>query len=292
MNRPSKHQIIGIVFAIVSIFLYVLSDTLIKYFLITNYSVEQATFLRAVVKIIYLLVPLIFYYKSLAPLKTHKPFIHFLNAICGSARSYAYMSAIVLIPFAEVSALSYVSVIFFVIISWFLFKEPINKFHIIGIVIGFIGIIVALKPGFAMFKLGAIVSLLAAFIAALNKVTIKKLSISDHPMSIVVYPNLFLIIVSLPVLSKLWVSVSLKDWALFFSIGLIATIAQYLTVLSLKFTTAPTIAPYNYTYFGWFVLMDYLFGGIVPNIMVVIGAGFIILSNVIILFALRRKSES
>ncbi|MBN8828390.1 MAG: DMT family transporter [Sphingobacteriia bacterium] len=294
INRVlSSNSLKGIVLVIFSLFLYAFSDALIRLMLKGyNYGVEQTTFLRALTRIVPLILASLVFYKSFEPLKTNRPWAHLINSAIGCARTYAFMLAFKLIPLAEASALSYTSALFFVILSVIFLKEKIKNYHIAALVLGTIGVVIAYEPGANILKLGALVTLAGAFFAAVNKIIIRKLSFYDNSLGIVLYPNLFLMIVTLPFIVNNWKVVPIEHWGIFLLIGLLAALAQYSFAIALKLTKGLTLAPYDYTYFVWVILMDFLFNGEIPKQMVIIGALFIIGSNVIILMNEFRKADS
>ncbi|MBN9543247.1 MAG: DMT family transporter [Alphaproteobacteria bacterium] len=291
LQKNKLNTLKGIALVLFSLFLYAYSDALIKVLLNKNYSVEQTTFLRAFTRLIPLFGAVALFYRSWAPLKTNRPWAHLSNAVIGCARTYAFMWAFKLIPLAEASALSYTSAIFFVILSVVFLNEKLQRYHIIAIVLGAIGVVIAYRPGLEIFRLGAIVTLVGAFFAAVNKIIIRKLSFQDNSLGIVIYPNLFLLLITLPFLGENWKPVEMEDWLVFLAIGAMAALAQYSFAIALRLTKGLTLAPYDYTYFCWIILMEYLFTDVTPTEFVLVGAVFIIAGNAVILMEEFKKAK-
>ncbi|MBN9543248.1 MAG: DMT family transporter [Alphaproteobacteria bacterium] len=291
-SQAKKYNAIkGISVVLFSLFLYAYSDALVKMLLNKNYSVEQVTFLRAVSRLIPLIIALLLFYRSLAPLKTNRPWAHLINAVIGCGRTYAFMWAFKLIPLAEASALSYTSAIFFVILSVVFLNEKLQRYHIIAIVLGAIGVVIAYRPGFEIFRLGALVTLVGAFFASVNKIIIRKLSFHDNSLGIIIYPNIFLILISLPFISESWKPLDYDDWLLLIAIGAMAALSQYGFAIAIKLTKGLSLAPYDYTYFCWIIVMDYLFNNEIPTEFVLVGAVFIIAGNAVILMEEFKKAK-
>lgn len=294
----------AIFLVVLALFLYSLSDALIR-LLLNGYSVEQTTWIRSVTRIVPLILIMLYRHGSFSPLKTDRPMVHLINSAIGCGRTYAFMYAFSKIPLAEASALSYTSAMFFAILAVFFLNEKLLRVHVIAIILGAIGILIALKPGLVeaystprdvglgIGMLGAIATLTGAFLAAVNKIIIRKLSFHDDSIAIVIYPNLFLITLFTPFVLISWQHVELYDWFIFAAVGITAAVGQYTFAIALKLTTGLTLAPYDYTYFFWVMIMDFLFNGAIPTSWAMFGAIFIIGANAIILFnEIKQKRNS
>jgi len=129
------------------------------------------------------------------------------------------------------------------------------------------------------FNLCGIFVLIAAFLASFNKIIMKKWNSDDHILTVILYPNLLLCLLMLPFIFQKWQLISLYDIGLFFLMGIMAFINQYVYFSAYKFGNASSLAPVTYTSFAWATLLEFIVFGNVPDIYVVSGASMIILSN-------------
>ncbi|AZL16171.1 DMT family transporter [Rickettsiales endosymbiont of Stachyamoeba lipophora] len=292
MNKPTKRiynrdQTIGIIFVILSLIFYAFSDALIKYFF-KNYQfgIAQVTFLRSLGRIVPLIAfSLIAYTKTFSnPLKTNKILYHLANSIIGCGRTFAYIYAFSVMPLAESSSLSYTSAIFFAILATIFLNEKLKRYHLWAVILATIGIIIALRPGIDnMLRFGAVIVLLGSLLAAISKILIKKLTVKDDPLAIIFYPNILLLIVTAPFLINNWVPLDKSSALLFVLVGFLAAIGQYFYAMALKYASALTIAPYDYSYLIWILLTDFLFNSNFPDLTSIIGGLFVVISNILIL---------
>ena len=119
----------------------------------------------------------------------------------------------------------------------------------------------------------------------------RKLTETENTLSIAIYPNLVMILVSFPFLFRNWTSMPWFDVILFGIVGLLTAGGQYAVAQALRFAKASTLAPMDYSSFIWVISLDFLYWGQIPSLFSFIGMIIIISSNLYILYCTYKEEK-
>ena len=291
-NRKLHNRaVLGIILMIIGLALYPLSDAFFKH-LMGTYSVPQTTFLRAVTRLVPLLIATCFQGGIVNVLATDHPKRHLVRLSVNLLYTYCFMYAYSMGSLTVVYTLSYTSPFFMIFLSAIMLKETIDRERWIAVAIGMIGVVVvviAMRPGSNVLELAAILVLFGTFLGALNKILMRRLAATEHSLAITIYPNLMMIVVTAPFLFKIWQPMPWEHWGLFAIIGAITATGQYLIAQALRFAQGSVLASIDYSTFFWVVALDYFWWQKTIDIYTVIGAAIIVGSNFFILYCTRRN---
>ncbi len=282
--------LLGILLMLIGIAFYAFSDAFVKH-LMGTYSVPQTTFLRAVSRLIPLSVMLFLQGGIRHVLWTNQKTRHGIRLVVNLAYTYAFMLSFSLNSLTVVYTLSYTSSFFMVLLGTFFLKEKVTKEKWIAVGIGMLGVLVALRPGLDVFEKGTIIILIGTWLGALNKVLMRKLTETENTLSIAIYPNLLMILVSFPFIFKNWTSMPWLDVGLFGLVGLLTAAGQYAVVQALRFAKASTLAPIDYSSFIWVISLDILYWKEIPSLFIFTGMFIIISSNLYILYCTYKEEK-
>jgi len=286
-RKLQNRAVFGVMLMIAGLALYPLSDAFIKH-LMGTYTVYQTSFLRALTRVIPLLIAMFLQGGPRQILGTQHPSRHLVRLAVNLAYTYAFMYAFSLGSLTVIYTLSYTSPFFMIILSALMLKESVGREKWAAVGIGMIGVIIAMRPGSNLFELVSIVVLLGTFLGALNKILMRRLASTEHSLAIAIYPNLTMIIVTLPFLINTWKPMPLEHWGLFAIVGALTALGQYCIAQSLRYTQASTLAPVDYSTFFWVVALDFFWWQKSPDIYTLSGAAIIVGSNLYILYCTRR----
>ena len=273
---------------ILGLALYPIADAFIKH-LMGTYQVHQTTFLRALMRLIPLFAATFFHGGPKSILKTQNPISHTVRLAVNLAYTYAFMYAFSMGSLTFTYILSYTSPFFMILLGSLLLKEKVSLDQWGAVAMGLIGVLIATRPSSTAFEWAAILVLLATFLGALNKILMRRLASTEHSLSIAIYPNIVMIVVTLPFLLSTWVPMPLEHWGLFGAVGVLTAAGQYAIAQALRFTRASTLASIDYSTFFWVVSLDFLWWSKIPEIYTLIGAAVIVGSNLYIMY--RSKKE-
>ncbi|MBR1734719.1 MAG: DMT family transporter [Alphaproteobacteria bacterium] len=276
----------GYLFIILGVCLYAFSDTIMKYYMPT-YGVNQITFIRTISRFVPLLIFAIF--KQTNPLKSKKIGENIFRAILASIATYMYMLAYRYTSMTDVTVVGYSSAIFVIPLSVLILKEKFYAIDAWAVFIGFLGVLVAFRPGIGIFQLGTMFAVMAAVISALNQVIIRKLSSTENELTIIFYHHILLIIISLTV-GFHGFSPIIPEHALILCFGgFIGVLAQYSIIHALSISTSSSLASGTYTMLIPVTILDYVIYDKIPDIFIIIGLTLILLGSSLILQKRFRK---
>lgn len=286
-RKLQNRAFLGVVLMILGLALYPLSDAFVKH-LMGTYSVPQTTFLRALTRLVPLLIATLFQGGIKQVLKTDHPKQHLIRLAVNLLYTYCFMFAFSMGSLTVVYTLSYTSSFFMIFLSAVMLKESVGRDRWIAVGVGMIGVIVAMRPGSSVFELAAILVLVGTFLGALNKILMRKLAATEHSLAITIYPNVMMILVTFPFLINTWKAMPWEHWGLFAIVGVITATGQYLIAQALRFAQGSTLASIDYSTFFWVVALDYLWWNKTVEFYTLIGAAIIVGSNFYILYCTKR----
>jgi drug/metabolite transporter (DMT)-like permease len=268
--------------------LYPLADAFIKH-LMGTYSVPQATFLRSITRLVPLLIATFFQGGPLQVLATKHPKRHLFRLCVNLIYTYCFMYAFSMCSLTSIYTLSYTSPFFMIVLSAIMLKETVGKERWLAVAVGMIGVIIAMRPGSGVLELASLLVLLGTFLGALNKILMRRLAATEHSLAIAIYPNIMMIIVTLPILFSSWQPMPWSHWGLFAIVGAITAAGQYAIAQALRFAQASTLAPIDYSSFFWVVALDFFWWNKTVEWTTLLGAAVIVGSNLFILYCTRRE---
>jgi drug/metabolite transporter (DMT)-like permease len=150
--------------------------------------------------------------------------------------------------------------------------------------IGFVGVIVMVKPDAGLFDRIAILALTATVFYALVIVFIRKLSRTETSLAIVFYYALTSTIVTGAVMPFVWVMPDLEGWVLLILVGVIGGVAQFAMTNAFRLADVSIVAPFDYMHIIWAALLGFFIWGEVPGNSIWLGTAIVMASGIYILF--------
>ena len=256
----------------------------------------QIVFLRYVGGFVTLLCVVFRVGGGFRPHVSERPFSHLLRAVFGAYGGVAIIYASANMPIMDATAISLLNVVFVVALGVLFLGERIGRQQRVGIVLGFIGagIVVTSRGAFRQFDFSyfwpASIALLGAILVALEGIMIKTLTRTDRPLTVLLYVNLFgIVLLAIPALAA-WRSPAPMDNLPFLILGPIAIAAQYCIIRGYQIADVSVVGPIDYTWLVFAALIGFLFFNEVPTAGVWIGSAFIAAGG-IVLAALRPKRQ-
>lgn len=183
---------------------------------------------------------------GLRAMHTDRFWFYVVRCAIGTLGMLAGFWAIAHLPLAQAIALSYSSPLFVTIGAVLFLGEIVRMRRWSAVVAGFIGVLVIVRPGTDGFSAGSLVALLAAASTGAVTISIKFLSRSDPPDTIVLLTTWLWVPLSLPFALAVWQAPPASLWPLLVVIGMLGTLGQYLWTHALRLAEASTLAPLSY----------------------------------------------
>jgi drug/metabolite transporter (DMT)-like permease len=168
-------------------------------------------------------------------------------------------------------------------------KEKVSVKTWIAIFIGFVGVLIILRPTSSIFDPKALLPLVGAFILGLYQIITKKVSKDDTNETSLFYTSIIGLIIMSLLTTKFWTPVDRSSYTMFLGIGVFFSLGLYLQIIALSKARASIIQPFHYTLIFWAIIFGYIFYNDIPDMFTVIGAIIITCSGI---FVLNQSSKN
>jgi len=212
---------------------------------------------------------------------SHHPVAHIIRNITHFAGQYAWYYAIAFIPLAEVFAIEFTTPMWTMLLAALLLAEKITTSRLLALVLGFIGVMVVLRPGIVVIQFASIVMLGGAFCFAITHIYTRKLAQAESPLSILFYMNLIQLPMGLIPTIQLWVSPDALMWFWLTVMGVMAMTAHYCLTRALAVADASLVVPLDFLRLPLIALVGYSFYQESLDWYVLLGATMIFSGNFI-----------
>ena len=204
---------------------------------------------------------------------------HVIRNIAHFLGQYAWFYGIALISLAEVFALEFTMPFWAAILAVVLLGERINRKRMLAIGLGFVGVLIMLRPGLEIISPAAMVVLGAAFLYAFAHTLTKRLSGFDAPVAIVFYMAGIQFVIAIIFCSQeySWPSLSLLPWTL--GVGVFALTANYSLTRAFKLSDVSVVMPFDYLRLPFITLIGLIFYEERPEFLMLLGGSIVILGS-------------
>ena len=249
----------------------------------------QIAFFRNVFGLAFLL-PLLMR-SRFAILRTKQIGLHALRGVINMAAMLMFFTALSISPIAKVTALGFTAPIFMARLAVLVLGERFRIYRWSAIFLGFVGMLIILRPGLVAIDTGALLVTGSAALWAVAMIIIKIQSRTESSLTIVAYMGIFLGIFSIAPALWVWQPFGLKTLGLMVLIGLFGSIAQMAISQSLKETDPTALMPFDFLKLIWTAMIGAWFFAEIPDIYTWIGATVIFSSGLFIAFRERNSQR-
>jgi drug/metabolite transporter (DMT)-like permease len=235
------------------------------------------------------LLPLIFfiYFLKLNFRSINNYKLHIARAFIGVTAMSLFFVSIRYVPLVEMQTISYSSVFFISILSIFFLGEKIGYRRIIAICIGFIGVLIILKPSAELFSNYSVLPLIASLFLSMAVIVLKKILLTNNNILSVWVFTVLCTILSLFFYNENWVWPNNLDLSFMIASGILGFIAQICLTKSFQLADASILAPIDFSSVIWSFSLGYIFFDELISSDVLIG-GLIIITSVGYIFYRER----
>ena len=193
-----------------------------------------------------------------------------------------FFYAISIISLAEALTLAFVSPIIVTILSIFFLNEKVGLHRWSAVIVGFIGVIIIIRPGFIEFNFASFSALAAGISYAFYIMYTRKLSFTDSPIITLIFTAVIGCIFISFIVPFVWMNLNLNQIIFLFLLASIGTLGHFLIILSLRLGEASKLAPLGYFEISTNILVGYIFFDDLPDIWIYSGLFLIVLSGIYI----------
>jgi drug/metabolite transporter (DMT)-like permease len=287
-STTAPSNLTGIAMMIVGMAFLSVNDALAKT-LTQQYSPIQILFLR---NLIALPVALIMARAlgGASALRSGRPAVHFLRGALWVGATYMFFTSLTHLGLAEATALAFVAPLFITALSALLLRDPVGWRRWLAVLIGFAGVLIAIRPGTSSFQPAMLLPVGTAFLYALMMLSARLVDPRESVWTLLLWLTLTGTVLGGILTPLIWVPIRPGDLHLFLAIAFVGTAGVTLITQAFRLPPAVVLAPLDYTAliwataFGWFIWSE------TPDTPTLIGASVIIGSGIFVIYRESRAA--
>jgi drug/metabolite transporter (DMT)-like permease len=219
---------------------------------------------------------------GLARLRRRHLHVHLVRAVFGLLAMYCSYYAIARMPLADYTALSFSKPLFATFLAVVILREVVRWRRWTAIAVGFLGVVVMVRPGAGTFQPAALAALTEAFAIAFLVTLVKRLPARETTTGMLFYFGVFASVLSVGPAIYAWQWPTPQEWPLLIGVGILGAVAQSCWIRSFRAGDASVVAPFDYLrlVFAGFAGLS-LFAEL-PTPWTLAGAGVIVASTLYI----------
>ncbi len=269
---PSKAGL-GIVLALLAVACFSGMDVLVKWQSAT-YAVVQVIFFRSILAFVPLALMAAFN-GGLEAVRPNDVWAHIWRSLIGLAAMTSLFMAFSLMKLADVVAIAFAAPIFATALSVPILGEKVGPRRWFAVAMGFIGVLIIMRPGTSAFEPVALIALFGAACVGITTVYVRKLTRTESNGSIIFSFTLTTTVASAALLPFFWKTPGSADLVALCAIGLLGGVAQIFQTGAARNAEVATITPFKYTALLWAMFYGYLIWGEVPDGWTLLGAAIV-----------------
>ena len=237
--------------------------------------------------VIALPIMLIFFRKNLT--WTEQPKLQLIRGLLLFCANVLFFYSISIISLSKALTLAFIAPLIVTILSPVLLGEKVGLRRWAAVIIGFIGSLIVIRPGFVEINLASIAALGTGVLYGFYLIVTRKLHNSDHPLLTLLLTGIVGAILGTMIVPTVWVQPTITEWYMMFAIGFFASIGHLFLILSLKYADASKLAPFSYFEIVTNIIIGYFFFNQFPDYWHFLGLCIIISSGI---YILRREMQN
>ena len=243
--------------------------------------VLQITWARYFFTVIFIL-PIMFFFFKKNLVWSNNPKLQLIRGLILLIANILFFFAISKISLPKALTLAFVSPLIVTTFSPIFLGEKVGFKRWSAVIIGFIGCLVVIRPGFVEINLASLAALGTGIMYGFYLIITRKLSISDNSLLTLLLTGVVGTIMISAVMPFVWVKPTLNQWSMMAAIGIFACIGHLLLILSLKYADASKLAPFSYFEIVANIIISYYYFAELPDNWTFLGLFIIVLCGIYI----------
>lgn len=255
-------------------------DTIAKY-LSADISFFQITWARYFFTVFFTL-PLMFFFFRKYLTRSTQPNLQIFRGLTLFFANVFFFYAISVISMAKALTLAFVAPLITTALSPIFLGEKVGIRRWSAVIVGFLGSLIVIRPGFIEFNLASVAALGTGFFYGIYLIITRKLHTSDNPLLTLLLTGVVGLVVGSFIVPIVWINLTFDQWLLLALMGVFACLGHLFLILSLKYADASKLAPFGYFEIVTNIILGYYFFGDFPHYWTWLGLTIIICSGVYI----------
>ena len=285
VSRTAGNTVLfGVLLMLLGDLLFSLNDAMGKW-LVASFAVGQVLVIRSFGSFL-ILAPMIARQGPRTLFQVERVPLQVLRVILTTGDVALFYAAVAYLPLADVMTFYMAGPIYVAALSHFFLGETIGWRRWLAVIIGFVGVLVALRPSTAMLSWPSIFGLIGSLSFALTLILGRRLR-QTSDATLVTWQTVGALVTGLILSIGDWRSMSSLDFIAMLALGVVAGCAHLMITRALKLAPASLLAPLQYSLLLWAIVLGYVFFGELPDSQILIGSVIIVLAG---LFIFHRKN--
>ena len=255
-------------------------DTIAKY-LSSDLSFFQITWARYFFTVFFAL-PFMFFFFRKNLTWTTQPKLQILRGLTLFIANVLFFYSISIISMAKALTLAFVAPLITTALSPIILGEKVGFRRWSAVLVGFVGSLIVIRPGFIEFNLASIAALGTGFFYGIYLIITRKLHTSDSPLLTLLLTGVVGLVFGSFMVPVVWINPTFNQWSLLALMGIFACLGHFFLILSLKYADASKLAPFGYfeivtnVTLGYYFFMDFPDGFTFLGLFIIICSGLYI----------------
>lgn len=277
----------GIVLMLLAMVVLSFMDAIMKQ-LTAHYASLQIAALRGMVSLPFMIAWILWRYRGFTTLLRVRWWWHFARGILAVVMLTGFIYAIGQMPLSEAYTLFFIAPLMITALSVPLLKESVGWRRWAAVLVGFAGVLVVLRPGFASVSVATLAVLLSATCYALNVICVRYLGRTDSTAAMSFWFIAMVAVVAGLLAAPNWQTVRMADAGWLVGMGISGSLGQVCITEAFKCAPVSVIAPFEYSTLLCGVALDVALWGVLPGPIVFVGATIIVCSG---LYLIHRERQ-
>jgi drug/metabolite transporter (DMT)-like permease len=307
--KTTNKNILGVVSLVMAILIFSLQDIAVKW-MGGSYPVLEIVIFRTLIA----MPATLFFFRlegrrGLPTTKRHK--LEYVRGLFLFLSYTTYFMGLAALPLAEIAAIKFSTPLMITVLSVMLLREKVGLQRWIALIVGFIGVLIIIRPGSASFNLGSIFILLNVLFYVFAVMVTRRLQITDSSATMSYFGSLVYMVIaivltpivvavgpipnanpSIVFLFHAWSMPSLVDLLIMAGLGLVWAGGMFFTARAYSLALASVVAPFEYISLPISIMWGFLLWRQFPTLATLGGAGLTLLSSLYTLYRGQKERSA
>ena len=224
-----------------------------------------------------------------AMLRSRRPRLQLLRSVLLFCSTTANVLAVRELQLSETATISFLTPVFVALLAGPVLGEKVSAERIIAIALGFLGVVIATRPGAGAFQPIVLVAVAGVVCNSGYVLATRKLAGSDPAQTTLAWTQIAGIVFLTPILPWVWRQPqSAIDWGIMAGMGVFAATSHGMLIVAHRFAPAPTLTPFTYTQLIWMIVSGVVVFGDWPSAATLVGASMVVACGAFLALRERR----
>jgi len=282
MLQSKSTESLGMIFAVMAYFSFSLLDAVQKTAIIYH-SVFQLLFIKYCF-VLFLSLIESQRKKNYSFYKSGNIKIQILRSVLSIIESGCFILSFRYLTLADAHSIASLTPVLVVALSAIILREHVSLKTWIAIFVGFVGVLIIMRPGLSLFDPKSLIPLAGAFFLSIYQIVTRKASEKDPNETSLFYTSIVGITLMAIIGYNFWQPLMENSFIYFIAIGFFFSLGLYFQIIALSMARAGIIQPFHYTLIFWAIILGYIFYDDFPDIPTLVGGLVITVSGVYTLY--------